>query len=229
MVLHGDQRGVQSVTGQFHDGAAARNRIHPNGPDTGLEPHNGGQPAVVTHNERDDGHHPDIEDIHETVAAASAHQLRARHRSAGGETRYSPVRGETVHVLLFDTAGQAHQSQNTHTFPTRVPVAHAYHTIHVQRRFIPDRVVQRRAQHALRDRHRRPLDHASGLEQGAATGKDSWPGVEVGPAQGSVPVPVLRLLHRVRRAHRRNLLVQKTAPPFATVPSRSVPTNQPQS
>lgn len=92
VVLHGDKRGVQSVTWQFHDGATTWNRVHPNGPATGFEPYHGGQSAVVAHNECDDSYHPNIEDIYGTIAAASSHQLRTCHRSTGSETGYSPVR-----------------------------------------------------------------------------------------------------------------------------------------
>lgn len=215
VVLHGDQRGVQSVAGQLHDGAGARGRVHTHGPDTGLETGDGGQPAVAADHERDDGHHEDIAHVHEAAAAVATHQLRARHRPAGGQTGHSPVRGQTVHVLLFHTAGPAHQGQDTHTLLARVPVAHAHHPIHVQRRLVPDRVRERRAQHTVRDRHRRPLAHASGLQQGAAAGEDPRSGVEVGPAQGSVPVPVLQLRGRVPRVRRRDLLVQTISPSAA--------------
>lgn len=109
VVLHGDKRGVQSVAGQLYDGAAARVGVHPDGPDSGLEPDHNGQPAVDANNERDDGHHPDIADVHEAAPGAAAHRLRAGHRPAGGETGHCPVRGETVHVLLLQTPGQTHQ------------------------------------------------------------------------------------------------------------------------
>lgn len=42
VVLHGDKRGVQGLTGQLHDGAAARTRVHPDGPDTRFGPDHDG-------------------------------------------------------------------------------------------------------------------------------------------------------------------------------------------
>lgn len=88
-----------------------------------------------------------------------------------------------------------------------MPVAHAHHPVHVQRRFVPDRVGERGARHAVRDRHRRPLDCASRFQQGAAAGEDPRQGAQAGSAQGSVLVPVLKLRRRVRRVCRRNLVV----------------------
>ncbi|KAE9528160.1 hypothetical protein AGLY_012582 [Aphis glycines] len=212
VVLHGHQRGVQSVAGQFHDGTRARCRVHPDGRDTGLEADHDGHAAVDAHNERDDGHHAHIADVHEAAPAAAAHQLRADHRPAGGEARHRPVRGQTVHVLLFHTPGQAHQGQDTHTVSARLSVAHPHHAVHVQRWLVSRRTRQRRAQHAFRDRHRRPLDHALGLQQGATAGENPRPGTEAGPAQRTVPVPVFQLCRCVRRARRRDLLVRETAP-----------------
>lgn len=200
VVLHGDQRGVQSVAGQLHDGAGARSRVHPHGPNTGLAADDDGQPAVAAHNERDDGHHADIAHVHEAAAPAAAHQLPVRHRPAGHQAGHRAVRVQAVHVLLLRAAGQAHQGENTHALPTRVHVARAHHPVHVQRRLVPGRVHQPGAQHVVRDRHRGPLDHAPGLQQGAAAGEDPRPGAQACPAQGGVPVPGVRLRRRVRLA-----------------------------
>lgn len=109
MVLYGHQRGVQGVAGQLHDGTAARRRVHADGPDPGLGPDHGGHAAVYADNERDDGHHADIADVHAAAADASARRFRARHRPTGGPAGHSRVRGETVHVLFLQAAGQAHQ------------------------------------------------------------------------------------------------------------------------
>lgn len=213
VVQHGDKRGVQSVAGQLHDGAVARHGLHPGGPDTGLGPGHDGQPAVDAHHERDVGHHADIAHVHAAHPAAAGHRLRARHRPAGGETGRGAVRGQTVHVLLFRAAGQAHQGQDTHALPAGLSVAHAHHAVHVRQRLVPDRARGRRAQHAVRDRHRRALDHAPGLQQGAAAGEDPRPGAQADPAQGTVPVLVVWLLRGVRRTRRRDLLVQETRGP----------------
>lgn len=138
VVLHGDQRGVQGVAGQFHDGAGSRGGVHPDGTDTGLDADNNGQSAVAALNERDDGHHEDIAHVHEAVATVAAHQLPAHRRPAGDPAGHCLVRVQAVHVLLFHTASQAHQGQDTHALFAGLHVAHAHHPVHVQRRIVLD-------------------------------------------------------------------------------------------
>jgi len=86
VVLHGDQRGVQSIVGQFHDGATARDGVHADGTNTGIEPDHDDHAAVNAHNKRYNGHHADIAEVHETATAAAVHRFRARYRPAGSET-----------------------------------------------------------------------------------------------------------------------------------------------